>query len=115
MMNDWKPMKDAPKDGTMILITETPNGESYNVFPACYMKAHGNPTLEGWWGAGRTSIPPIHLMKEFPNEEQGVVGYRLIFCTPLCWQPMPAMEDETKLRRRAGQIYRQTQKEKHDE
>lgn len=37
----WRPMSSAPKDGTMVLITETPNGEVYHVLPAMYMNLGG--------------------------------------------------------------------------
>jgi len=36
-MDKWLPISKAPKDGTMILVTETPNGEAWNVIPACWM------------------------------------------------------------------------------
>lgn len=107
----WRSMKSAPKDGTPILICETPNGEVYNVLQASYMRCGGNPLLEGWWAAGVTSRVPADLMGTFTNEEGFVTGFKELACTPLCWMPMPPREDTAKLRRRAGQIYAQKYKE----
>jgi len=107
-MDDWQSMKTAPRDGTVILVCElVPSGDcGGQVLPAAYMRANGNPKLEGFWGCWTTSQVPIHLMNEFPNDEGFAVGWRKIALTPLCWKPLPKPETYAKLRRRQGQILR---------
>lgn len=108
MANDgWLPMSSAPRDGTIILVCELVSGvDNGQVLPACYMRANGDPSLEGFWGTLPTSRVPPHLMHDFPNKEGFAVGWRSIAMTPLCWMPLPAPEDFKKLRRRQGQILR---------
>jgi hypothetical protein len=105
---DWKPMTTAPRDGTMVLITETPNGEHYNVMPAMYMNLGGGDERMGqkpegsigWWafcgsrwsGEGGDCALPVRV--------------KPLACHPICWMPMPPREDEKKLRRREGQLLR---------
>lgn len=40
-MNGWQPMTTAPRDGTVVLVTETPNGQHFNVMPAMYANQGG--------------------------------------------------------------------------
>jgi hypothetical protein len=103
----WRSMRSAPRDGTMILICETPNSEHYNVMPACYQVHLGNPSLEGFWGVWGSSILPAHLQQhQVQASERGLpVDFRALAITPLCWQPMPQCEPIEKLRRRASQVY----------
>jgi hypothetical protein len=104
----WRSMASAPRDGTMILVCESPNGEHYNVLPASYQLHLGSDYLEGFWGAAPSSMLPPHLIHELHEKvsERGLpVNFRAIALTPLCWQPMPKCEPIEKLRRRAAQIY----------
>lgn len=101
-------MSSAPKDGTIILVCElVPGRDEGQVMPTCYMRANGDPAMEGVWGAWPTSRAPVHLMQRFPNEENFMAGWRSIALTPLCWKPLPAPEDFGRLRRRQGQVLRQ--------
>ena len=99
--NSWLPMRSAPKDGTMILVTETPNAEHWNVVPASWM-AYGrtddpdNSKHGGWWGVDAS---------RYTNEGPLYTKFKPLACTPICWMPFPEAEDIGKLRRRAGQIY----------
>lgn len=43
----WQPMTTAPRDGTVVLVTETPNGEHYNVIPAMYANMGGGDPRMG--------------------------------------------------------------------
>jgi hypothetical protein len=104
-------MKSAPKDGTLILICETPNGEHWNVMAAAYMNLHGNPALERWWGVGVTSLLLPHLMntlqdQDLANDRGLPVGLKPYAVTPLCWQPYPALESLKTLRRRMRLMHR---------
>jgi hypothetical protein len=104
----WRSMRSAPRDGTMILVCETPNGEHYNVVAASYQLHLGEPLMEGFWGVAPTSRLPIHLIHErhLAVEERGLpADFKAIALTPLCWQPFPEVEPIEKLRRRAGQVY----------
>lgn len=107
----WQPISTAPKDGTLILVTETPNGEHWNVLPACWM-AQGaerermhplvpDPTNNAhrgyWWG-----ITPSHRSGDGPLHTHWLP----LACTPICWMPIPDMEDVSKLNRRMAQLYR---------
>jgi hypothetical protein len=103
----WRPMSSAPRDGTIILVCELPGGQEVGqVMPACYMRANGDPAMEGFWGAWPTGRVPSHLMARYPNEEGFVTGWRSIALTPLCWQPLPTPESFATLRRRQGQLLR---------
>lgn len=104
----WRSMRTAPRDGTIILVCETPNGEAWNVMPAAYQIHLGDERMEGFWGVGTTSRVPSHLPLEsetLARERFLPVGFKAIAMTPLCWQPMPECEPVEKLRRRASQIY----------
>lgn len=103
----WLSMRSAPRDGTMILICETPNGEVWNVMAASYQFHLGNPLMEGFWGVAPTSRLPAHLMSrdDAASSKALPVNYKSIAVTPLCWQHFPEPESVEKLRRRAAQIY----------
>lgn len=104
----WRSMRSAPRDGTIILVCETPNGEHWNIMPASYQIHQGNEHLEGFWGVAPTSRLPIHLIQAGDNvaSERGLpVDFRALAITPLCWQPLPEPEPIEKLRRRAAQVY----------
>jgi hypothetical protein len=104
----WRSMRSAPRDGTIILVCETPNGEAWNVMPAAYQLHLGDEQLEGFWGVWPTARVPAHLPPECEHlaRERGLpVGFKAIAITPLCWQPMPECEPVEKLRRRAAQVY----------
>lgn len=90
----------------MILITETPNGEAWNVLPAAFIALNNNHDPSShvdnserghWWG-----LTPTRWSNEGPLPAR----FKPLACTPLCWMPMPEAEPVSKLRRRAGQIYR---------
>jgi hypothetical protein len=96
-MRDWKPMRLAKQDGTMILacIHNLADG-NYYVVPACWMAPGGNPLLEGWWSAGAAV---------------GTLSYdglphRFAACkiTPLSWRKFPEPEPVRALRRREALI-----------
>ena len=104
----WRSMRSAPRDGTIILVCETPNGEAWNVMPAAYQLHLGDERMEGFWGVWVTSRVPQHLpyeREELARERGLPVGFKAIAMTPLCWQPMPECEPVERLRRRASQVY----------
>lgn len=114
----WRSMRSAPRDGTIILVCETPNGEAWNVMPAAYQLHLGDEQLEGFWGVWTTSRVPAHLAQEREQmaRERGLpVGFKAIAITPLCWQPMPECESIEKLRRRAAQVYAAKSRARKDE
>jgi len=99
----------------MILVCESPNGEHWNVMPASYQLHLGNPDLEGFWGVWTSSRVPPHLPREGEElaAERGLpVDFRAIALTPICWQPMPALEPLETLRRRAAQVYAANSRER---
>jgi hypothetical protein len=92
-------MTSAPRDGTPILVCETPNGEQYNVLMAAYIKVNGTNEFD-WWGC-------------YPRTEnfQDMTRYfSAIACTPICWRPYPKPESKEKLRRRKSQLLRRSSK-----
>jgi hypothetical protein len=103
-------MTSAPKDGTLVLVCETPNGEHWNVMAAAYMNLHGKGTLEQWWGIGLTSLLMTHLWTveaQAAADARGLpVGLKPYAISPLCWRPYPALESIKTLRRRQGQLLR---------
>lgn len=84
----WNPMRTAPRDGTVIIVTMYNNGDYY-VVPAAWVKPDNNDPLEGFWAFH----PSKYSDEEFYN--------RLTFtaCTPVLWMPLPDMEPESRLRR----------------
>lgn len=98
--HDWRPISSAPKDGTVIIVTETPNGEHYNVVPAAWM-AYGAKGLDNegegrWWG--------MDVARWAGEEGPLYVRFKPLAITPICWKPMPDAEPESKLRRRMSAI-----------
>jgi len=101
-------MKSAPKDGTEIIVIETPNGEHFNVLTACFMALQGNERQmafmdkdnsgEGsWWG-----IAPSHWSSNGPLHTH----WKPIACTPLCWKPLPKQNLTKKaLRQLMDEVY----------
>ena len=113
-MDKWLPISKAPKDGTMILVTETRNGEAWNVIPACWMALTSqeqsdkeffengglppnNSHKGSWWGICAT---------RWSREGPLYTRFKPLACTPVCWMHFPEMESETKLNRRMSQLYR---------
>ena len=90
-MKGWKSMDLAPKDGTEIIILETPNGVHFNTMVACYMalmhddkqyqwRNKDNTSEASWWGTY-----PTHWSSNGPYHTH----WKPIACTPLCWKPIP--------------------------
>lgn len=98
-VSGWRPMSTAPKDGTVIIVTETPNGEHWNVMPAAWM-AQGednndnNESRGRWWG--------ITPSRSVPGEGPLYVRWKPLAMHPTCWMPMPEREDDAKLHRRSA-------------
>ena len=86
----------------MILVTETPNGEHWNVVPASWM-AYGqndnpdNSSHGDWWG--------VDVSHWSPGEGPLHVRLKALSITPVCWMRYPVRESLAKLNRRAAQIY----------
>lgn len=105
----WKSMKSAPMDGTVIIVTETPNSVHFNVMPAAYMNmGGGDPRVGqkaigniGWWGVGES-----RYTGEGGDESELPVRWKPYAITPICWMPMPTVEKESKLRRRMSKRHR---------
>ncbi len=83
-------MSEAPRDGSMVLVCETPNGEQWNVLAASWCRV-GAACGAAWWG--------VHYRPSF-------LTFAPIACTPVCWKPYPAAEETKTLRRRKSQILR---------
>jgi hypothetical protein len=89
-MKGWRTMDSAPKDGSEIIVLETPNGEHFNVLLACWMALspqhleHKNWGIDNtdrgrWWGvtpSHRSSSGPLHT------------HWLPLACSPICWKPM---------------------------
>ena len=99
--SQWRPISKAPRDGTPIIVTETPNGMDWNVMYACWM-AHGadnvnpNDNHGAWWS--------IYPSRWSPSEGRLFVRWRPIQITPVCWQPMPKADPVVTLRRRLAAL-----------
>lgn len=87
----WRKMNSAPKDGTEVIILETPNGVHFNTMVACFMalmhdteqhewRDKDNTPRAMWWG----SIP-THWSGNGPHHTH----WKPIACHPLCWKPLP--------------------------
>lgn len=87
----WNSMNSAPKDGTEIIVIETPNGEHYNVMIACFMALmredkqdewinKDNSSEARWWGTY-----PTHWSSNGPHHTH----WKPIACTPTCWKHLP--------------------------
>lgn len=108
----WLPISTAPRDGTMVLVTETPNSEHWNVIPAMFMnKGGGDPRMGqeatgmiGWWGVCGSRYTGEGGDCTLP------VRFKALAIMPICWMPMPDAEPEEKLRRRLGQMFRRRAK-----
>lgn len=104
--SSWRPMGLAPMDGTVILVTETANGEDFNVLPAAYMNfGGGNPLLNqnptgviGWWAVCASRYSGQGGDCTLPTK------WKPLRSTPVCWQPMPLPEPIKKLKRRLSQL-----------
>jgi len=102
LSSGWLAMSKAPMDGTIILVTETANGESFQVLPAAFMN-HGGGIPQfgekkigsiGWW-----AVVPSRLTGQGGNCPLPVT-WRPLASTPVCWMPMPEMESIEKLQNR---------------
>lgn len=86
-MSQWRPMASAPKD-KVILVTETPNGEHFNVVEAFWGRPKGFKDEDaGWWGISFATSAEV--MFDLPE-----LRARLIAITPLCWRPLPVRASE---------------------
>ena len=102
----WRPMSTAPKDGTEIIVTETPNGEHFNVMVACWMALGAeeiapNTHLGRWWGIGPT--------RWSHSEGPLYVRWKPYAITPLCWMPMPTRDSNKSQRIRMAARNRKPQ------
>lgn len=102
----WRSMNSAPLDGTIVLVTETANGESFQVLPAAFMNFRGgNPAF------GEKPIGTIGWCAIAPSRYTGEGGdcplpvkWKPLSSTPVCWMPMPEPEHTNKLLKRLQQI-----------
>jgi len=79
---NWRPMHTAPK-GEVILVTETSNGEHYNIVQAFWGRPSGFEDKDAeWWGISFATSSDWKF--DVPE-----LRARLIAITPLCWKPMP--------------------------
>ena len=103
---NWRPMKTAPRDGTIILVCETPNGEHWNVLPACYINM-GGPVAPrgtvahqsvGWWAVSTTKRGCASYVEG--GDCPLPVNFKPLFATPVCWMPMPPLPNGASLRKK---------------
>lgn len=95
-------------DGTFILVTETPNGESWNVYPAAYMNYGGGHPQLGQNPIGDVGWSAVCLSRL--TGEGGdcplPVRFKPLSITPVAWQPFPEPEPHNKLRKRLRQAFK---------
>lgn len=104
--NRWRPMSEAPMDGTVILITEWAGGV-YNVLPAAYFNWIGGIPLQqdqgtgspGWWGVGPSRYSSEGGGSPLP------VRWKPLAIMPVCWKPMPKMESDKALKARCDELW----------
>lgn len=103
--NSWRPMSEAPMDGTVILITEVA-GSTYNVLPGAYFNwlggtPHSNngPGSPDWWG-----VSPSRYSNE-GGDSPLPVRWKPLAIMPICWKPMPKMASESILEAFRDQVY----------
>lgn len=101
----WRPMSEAPMDGTVILITELA-GSTYNVLPGAYFNWLGGAPHSsngtgspGWWG-----ICPSRYSGE-GGDSPLPVRWKPLAIMPICWKPMPKMAPEKVLEAFEHQVY----------
>lgn len=106
LRDGWRPMSEAPMDGTVILITEFA-GSVYNVLPGAYFNWIGGEPLQqgqgtgtpGWWGVGPSRYSSEGGGSPLP------VRWKSLAIMPICWKPMPKMESEKVLEARCAEIW----------
>lgn len=95
----WQPISTAPKDGTDILVLETPNGEHFNVMVAAYFNyGAGDPRL------GENPNGSKRFWGVIPTRWSGDGGdctlpvrWQPIACTPIAWKPLPKKPSRKKI------------------
>lgn len=101
----WQPISTAPRDGSLILVSETPNGERWNALPAAWMDMHkqGHPR---WWAVtpGRVSgfwelqpgnvIPRTKWVVEHSARNELPIDFSPIAVLPKYWMPLPGSKED---------------------
>lgn len=82
-LTGWKTVDTIPKDGTVVNIVESPNGESYNFMQARYTTLYHNPNQPdenpSWWGVG--------WRLGFNSWDGNYGALEAVACTPILWKP----------------------------